>query len=53
MTTFNDSFERLLTAWRLHEEARSAGASIQDLASARWSLDAARLDVARQRPGWK
>ncbi len=53
MTTFNQSFDRLLTAWRQHEDARSAGASIAELAAARWDLDSARYEAASSRPGWK
>lgn len=52
MTTFNDNFERLLAAWRQHEEARESG-TIAELAAARWSLDAARYATATSRPGWK
>lgn len=52
MNTFNDNFERLLAAWRQHEDARQSG-NIATLASARWNLDAARYATATSRPGWK
>ena len=52
MMTFNQNFERLLAAWRQHEEARESG-SISKLAEARWNLDAARYATASSRPGWK
>lgn len=53
MTTFHENFDRLLAAWRQHEEARESGAAISELAEARWSLDAARYATAASRPGWK
>ena len=53
MNTFHDNFERLLAAWRLHEEARESGASIAELAEARWTLDAARYATVTSRPGWR
>lgn len=52
MNAFNDNFERLLAAWRQHEEARTSG-SIAQLAAARWNLDAARYATATSRPGWR
>lgn len=50
MTTFHDNFERLLAAWKLHEEARQTG-DLARMAEARWSLDAARYQTAVSRTG--
>lgn len=53
MNNFQQNFDRLLSAWRRHEEARASGASISELAACKWELDAARIDTALSRPGWR
>lgn len=51
MQAFNESFGRLLEAWNRHHSLRTHGASIGELAEARATLDALRVEVARRRSG--
>ncbi len=51
MSRFDDAFERLLAAWRHHQDLRAAGASIADLYASRARLDEARTFAALGRLG--
>ena len=46
-TEQNNAFNMLVESWAHHQDLRSSGAPIAELATSRFDLDAARLDAAR------